>query len=151
MIMRRTIKLLVGMLVLATGVLVAAPAAQAADPIYSYKNQASVGCLLDSNVRGLTTDSACFTWFDDYRWVVHQWADGTVRLQNVGTGRCIRDNNWGFVVSAACDSSTNESWWVVYWADGTRRFQNQATGLCLNEYLNLSQCNASTSQSWYRL
>src|SRR5262245_54336190 len=36
MVMRRTIKLLVVMLVLATGVLVAAPAAQAADPIYSY-------------------------------------------------------------------------------------------------------------------
>lgn len=149
--MRRTTKLLIGMLVLAAGVLVAAPAAQAADPIYSYKNQASGGCLLDSNVRGLTTDNACYTWYDDYRWAVHQWADGTVRLGNVGTGRCISDRNWGFAVSDACNSSENQSWWVVYWADGTRRFQNQATRLCLDRYTNLSQCDASTSQSWYRL
>ncbi len=150
--MRRTIGLLLGMVVLAAGVLVAAPAAQAADSVYVYRNQGTGQCLLDSNIRGLVADT-CYG-SDDQRWVVHPWGDGTVRLGNVGTGRCINDSfSIGSISSEACNSSENQSWWVVYWADKTRRFQNQATGHCLDQTLDGGlrtwECNSGKNQSWY--
>ena len=144
-------RFLLVMLVLTTGVLVAAPGAQAADPIRIYQNQATGDCLFDTNVRGLGAD-VCY-WTDDTRWVVHLWPDNTVRLGNVETGRCISDE-WGIgLTSAGCNDSENQSWWVTYWGDDTRRFQNQLTGHCLDytrdNGLRTWECNSGENQSWY--
>lgn len=149
--MRRTIRLLLGMLVLAAGMLVAVPAAQATDNIYFYKNQGTDQCLYDTNVRGLGADTCTPT--DDKRWVVHLWGDGTVRLGNVETGRCINDSFGIGLTSEVCNSSENQSWWVVYWPDTTRRFQNQATNHCLDYTFDKGlvtwECNDGRNQSWY--
>lgn len=147
--MRRSISMLLGIVTVAAAVLIAAPAAQAADPIWSYSNQGTGKCI-DDTPAGFRTYNCNGT--NAQRWIVHTWNDGTVRLQNVNTGRCMDDS--ATFRTLPCNSSTNQSWWVVYWNDGTRRFQNQATGSCIEDSilgLRTPNCDTSVWQSWYRL
>ncbi|GIH10007.1 hypothetical protein Rhe02_80740 [Rhizocola hellebori] len=150
--MTRTFRALLAMLAVAVAaaVFVEAPAAQAADPIWSYSNQGTGKCI-DDTPAGFRTYNCNGT--NAQKWIVHSWNDGTVRFQNVNTGRCIYDGNQGFR-TLTCNSSTNQSWWVVYWADNTRRFQNQATGYCMEDSilgLRTVNCDSSQWESWYRL
>ncbi|MDQ0994532.1 hypothetical protein [Streptomyces sp. V3I7] len=86
-------------------------------------------------------------------WNVRVWNDGTRRLQNVYTLKCLYGYSDTVWLTDTCDSSTNESWWVKRWADGTIRFQNQATGLCMKgtaDYgVDMATCDSSMEQSWY--
>lgn len=148
--MRRVLVALAGLTVILAGLLVHPQAAGAADPVWSYRNQATNRCMDDTNEGGFRTWPCNGT--NPQRWTVHTWNDGTVRFQNNATGRCIYDSNTGFR-TMPCDSSTNQSWWVKYWNDGTRRFQNQQTGRCIrdgNDGFFTWTCDASTNQSWFR-
>jgi hypothetical protein len=125
------------------------PSAHAADPIYTYKNQATARCIDD-------TDQGFRTWTcngtNPQRWWVKDWGDGTFRFQNVNTGRCIDDSDQGFR-TWTCNAGQNQSWYVTYWGDGTRRFQNQATGRCMDDSGNgfrTWSCNTGQNQSWFR-
>jgi hypothetical protein len=154
--MRRTIGLLFGILTVAAGLLVAPSAAQAGagDPIYIYKNQGTSRCI-DDTFNGGLREYAC-NYTDPQRWRVHQWADGTVRLQDVYTNHCLDDTVDSGFRTWDCNSGENQSWWVVFWGDDTRRFQNQATGRCIEDTYSYglrttSNCDDSVWQSWYRL
>lgn len=81
------------------------------------------------------------------------WNDGTRRLRNVNTLKCLYASDQYVWLTDTCDSRTNESWWVKRWNDGTIRFQNQATGLCMRgtpDYgVDMAPCDSSQAQSWY--
>jgi hypothetical protein len=149
--MRRTIRVLLGTLTTAAAVLLAAPAAHAADPVWSYSNQGS-GLCIDDTSAGFRLWNCNGT--NPQKWSVHTWNDGTVRFQNVNTGRCMDDSGADFH-TAPCSSSVYQSWWVKYWEDGTRRFQNQGTTMCIEGSsilgLRTPSCDSSVWESWYRL
>ena len=149
--MIRTIRVLLGALTVAAAVFVAAPAAHAADPVRHLVNQWSGNCLDD-------TPSGFRMWpcngTNAQRWIIHTWNDGTVRLQNVNTRRCIDDTNDFGLRTWDCNSGQNQSWWVKRWNDGTRRYQNQATGYCIydsNAGLRRAVCSTSAAASWWVL
>jgi hypothetical protein len=148
--MGRKFTALLGVLTVAA-VLIAAPAAHAADPIVSYSNQGTGKCI-DDTPAGFRTWTCNGT--NAQRWIVHTWADNTVRFQNVNTGRCMEDTPSVFRTSP-CNSSEAQSWWVTYWNDGTRRFMNQATGACIEDSwllgLRTPNCDSSVWESWYRI
>lgn len=146
--MTRTIRLL-AMLIVAMGVLVAAPAANATGT-WSLSNQWSGNCLDD-------TSSGFRMWecntTNPQKWIQLDWGDGTVRFQNVNTGRCIDDTNDFGLRTWGCNDGQNQSWWVKLWNDGTRRYQNQGTGLCLYDStsgISRAVCSSSQAASWYR-
>lgn len=116
-----------------------------------YGNMATGGCLDDSfayGFRGFGCNSGDFQ-----SWTVRVWQeDGTRRLRNVSTGRCI----YGGVGAGSrpdtrsCDSSQQQSWWVYKRGDQVS-FENQATGLCLDdsEYgLRMLACSHNRNQTW---
>jgi hypothetical protein len=147
--MTRTMRALLGMLTVAAVVLVAAPAADAADPVRSFQNQWSGKCLDD-------TPAGFRMWpcngTNAQHWIMHYWNDGTVRLQNVNTLRCIDDTYDFGLRTWGCNSGQNQSWWVTLWNDGTRRYQNQATGYCISDStagLRHVVCSTSSAQSWW--
>jgi Ricin-type beta-trefoil lectin domain-like len=128
-----------------------ASAAAAVDPVWGYRNQATKRCLDDTPEGGFRI-YAC-NGSNPQKWRVHTWRDGTVRFQNLRTGKCMDDSNLGFR-TFACNSTKFQSWYVKYWNDGTRRFQNQATKQCIDDSqdfaLRTFSCNTTKWQSWYR-
>ncbi|GIF62836.1 hypothetical protein Ais01nite_08710 [Asanoa ishikariensis] len=149
--MRRTISTLIALLTVAAGLLVAAPAANAADPIYGYRNQGTNKCLDDTSA-GFRTYSCNGT--NPQRWRVTDLGGDNVRLQNVNTGRCMDDSNVQGLRTVDCNAGSYQKWHVVYWADNTRRFQNLATGACLEDSilgLRTPDCDSSTWESWFRV
>ena len=54
-----------------------------------------------------------------------KWNDGTVRLKNVDTGKCISDSG-GSLGMASCTTSEAQSFYVKHWNDGTMRFKNES-------------------------
>lgn len=147
--MTRTIRVLIAMLTVAAGVLIAAPAAHAAGT-WSLSNQWSGNCL-DDTPNGFRMWQCNAT--NPQKWIQLDWGDGTVRFQNVNTGRCI-DHTYDFGLRTwGCNDGQNQSWWVKLWNDGTRRYQNQGTGLCLYDStagMRMAVCSSSEAASWYR-
>jgi hypothetical protein len=150
--MRRTISLLIGLLTVAAAVLVAAPAANAADPIYGYRNQGTGKCLDDTSAGFRVWDC---NGTNPQRWRVTDLGGDNVRMQNVNTGRCIDHANVQGLRTVDCNGGNYQKWHVLYWGDGTRRFQNVATGYCIenSSFLGLRtpNCDSSTWQSWFRV
>jgi Ricin-type beta-trefoil lectin domain-like len=150
--MTRTIRVLLAMLIMATGMLVAAPAAHATSTSgpWSLSNQWSGKCLDDTS-NGFRMWACNGT--NPQKWIQLNWNDGTVRFQNVNTGRCI-DHTYDFGLRTwGCNSGQNQSWWVRLWNDGTRTYQNQGTGLCLYDStagLRMATCSDVEAASWYR-
>ncbi|MEU9190790.1 RICIN domain-containing protein [Streptomyces sp. NPDC048484] len=147
-------------LALATGIgastATAAPGASAAaDPINTFQNRATNECLDDSFGSGLRTHSC--NYGPAQQWYVHAWGDGTRRLQNVATGRCLSYVGAGvsFAVGPqTCNDSQEQSWYVDRYGDGLA-FRNQALtkDFCLDdsfEYgLRAVGCNALGWQKWF--
>lgn len=104
--MKRAVGLIIGILTVLAGTLFTGTAAQAADPIYTYRNQATGRCIDDTS-NGFRTWTCNGT--NPQRWIVHQWGNGTYRFQNVHTGRCIDDSSAGFR-TWSCNSGQNQSW-----------------------------------------
>ena len=151
--MIRTKRVLLAVVVVAAGVLFAAPAAYAVstEGPYSLENQGTVTCLDD-------TSSGFRMWpcndSNPQEFIQLDWDDGTVRFQNVNTGRCIDDTNDFGLRTWGCNDGQNQSWWVIWWNDGTRSFQNQGTGLCLcngdtGGHPRMATCSDSVAGSWY--
>jgi hypothetical protein len=129
--------------------LLALPTAAHADTAMTFRNQMTGEYLsIDPSFTDYASTYPILygTWTG---WSVHLWNDGTRRLQNQATGRCL--SNTGYL--APCDDSQSQSWWFKYWGDGTVRLQNQATGWCLSspgpDQLSAGPCDTSMQQSWY--
>jgi hypothetical protein len=137
-------------------VLAGAQPAQASDPVETFKNLSSGYCLTGQS--NWYPDADICTTTLHQRWLVHHWADGTVRLQDDYSGSCIDQTATGGTTyndgleMVACDSSQRQSWYVKHYTDGSLRFQNQATRTCLtwsDTYgVVMRACNDTTSQRW---
>jgi hypothetical protein len=124
--------------------------APAADPIQTFQNQNTGRCIDDTDSGGFRTFSCNGT--RPQQWRVHVFLDGTRRLQNVNTGRCMFDSNGGFFTTS-CDASTNESWFIDHPASGQIAFRNQQTGRCIDDTdqggFRTFSCNSTRPQQWH--
>jgi hypothetical protein len=152
--MKRTFRVLLAVLTVATGLLIAAPAAHAAYTVGTtyLTGQGSDACLDDSSAYGFRM------WYCNYgdaqRWIEWAWDDGTVRFQNVGTGRCLDDTDDFGLRTWDCNNGMNQSWWPRVWDDGTHRYKNQATSLCIGHGETAGNvrrlvCDSSVAESWW--
>ncbi|MEU0949842.1 RICIN domain-containing protein [Streptomyces canus] len=108
-----------------------ASAAPQADPIQTFRNKASGNCLDHNNIDGVR-QYPCNSG-DWQKWRVHRFNDGTRRLQNVATGKCLTYNGLGgwYLDAFDCGTSQEESWFVLQQSGGGIAFQNQSRGSCL--------------------
>jgi Ricin-type beta-trefoil lectin domain len=122
----------------------------AADPIETFQNQNTGRCIDDTDNGGFRTFACNGT--RPQQWRVHVFNDGTRRLQNVNTGRCMFDSNGGFR-TVTCDTSTNVSWFIDHPATGQIAFRNQNTGRCIDDTDNggfrTFSCNGTRPQQWH--
>lgn len=115
----------------------------------TYKNERNGKCL---DGLGFLSTYKC-DGSSEQKWKVTRWNDGTVRLKNSDTGKCISDSG-GTLGMASCTSSKWQSFFVTHWNDGTIRFKNQGSGQCINAATSTikvgsTTCNSSENQSWY--
>ncbi|WP_028661514.1 RICIN domain-containing protein [Saccharomonospora saliphila] len=73
-----------------------------------YQNVVTHRCLDDSDY-GLRVIACNGTVWQT--WDPHEWGDGTWRLQNRATGRCLSTDHYGTVVARGCTTSEWQSWY----------------------------------------
>jgi hypothetical protein len=114
-----------------------------------FKNQDTGLWLDDSFDFGLRTYQ--YNGSNFQKWQITDWADQTHEMRSVSTGRCIDDSVEYGLRAFDCNKSKYQSWYWHNWPDGTTEFKNQATGRCMDNYfaLRATQCDTSTSQSWW--
>jgi len=140
-ILNRMLRLLaVTVLVAGSATLVVAGPASAADAIQTFRNRNSGMCLDDSvdfSVRQFTCNNTEYQ-----RWTVHVYGDGTRRLANRATGRCLgaqRSGSGVSLVSGGCEATPAKSWIVERLSNGVR-FITESTG---------SHCLSDTGGNYY--
>ncbi|MFJ5076529.1 protein kinase [Streptomyces sp. NPDC088553] len=105
---------------------------------YSLENASTGNCLAEYNAGfgDLVTSAACGStgsggstyWFS---WTYSPGADGTFRLKNQHSGRCLQPAGNTAVTTAACTGSSAQSWKVVSSTSAGRMFRNASDGRCL--------------------
>jgi hypothetical protein len=129
-----------------------ASASSQADPVQTFRNLATGGCLDHNNIDGVRAYPCNGgAW---QQWSVHVWGDSTRQLRNVATGKCLDYSELGgdTIVGSPCNTSTSESWYVLYQGVGGIAFKNQFSGRCLSAnsgYMHLSSCDPNDrAESW---
>ncbi|NKQ28219.1 RICIN domain-containing protein [Streptomyces galbus] len=130
-----------------------ASAAPQADAIQTFRNKWTGNCL-DHNNRDGVRQYPCNSG-NYQKWQVHVFGDGTRRLQNVATGKCLTYNQLGgaLVDVTTCGTSQEESWYVLQQSGGGIAFQNQYKHDCLHAAggysVGLNSCYPTDlSQTW---
>ncbi|MFE6713099.1 protein kinase [Streptomyces sp. NPDC057695] len=105
---------------------------------YSLENGSTGNCLAEYNAGfgDLVTSAACGStgsggstyWFS---WTYSPGADGSFRLKNRHSGRCLQPAGNTAVTTAACNGSSAQSWKVVSSTSAGRMFKNASDGRCL--------------------
>ncbi|MBP2583969.1 serine/threonine protein kinase [Streptomyces sp. PvR006] len=105
---------------------------------YSLENGSTGNCLAEYNAGfgDLVTSAACGStgsggstyWFS---WTFSPGDDGTFRLKNRHSGRCLQPAGNTTVTTAACTGSSAQSWKVVSSTSAGRMFRNASDGRCL--------------------
>ncbi|MFE6850497.1 RICIN domain-containing protein, partial [Streptomyces sp. NPDC057674] len=105
---------------------------------YSLENGSTGNCLAEYNAGfgDLVTSATCGSagsggstyWFS---WTFSPGDDGTFRLKNRHSGRCLQPAGNTTVTTAACNGSSAQSWKVVSSTSAGRMFRNASDGRCL--------------------
>ncbi|MEU1503202.1 RICIN domain-containing protein [Streptomyces sp. NPDC005732] len=130
-----------------------ASASPQADPVQTFYNPTTNGCLDYNRVDGVRSYPCNGgAW---QQWRVHVWADNTRQLQNVATGHCLTYNPLGgdtVDAVSVCDASRTQSWYIQYPRIGGIAFQNQAQGTCVSARsgVYLTGCDTNDpAQNWF--
>ncbi|MFI1654057.1 protein kinase [Streptomyces sp. NPDC020472] len=125
---------------------------------YSLENATTGNCLAEYNAGfgDLVTTATCGSqgngtatyWFS---WTYSAGADGTFRLANRHSGRCLQPSGNMTVTTAACNSSSLQAWKVVSSSSSGRALKNVSAGLCLSAgsfSATVYACGSDSSQLW---
>ncbi|MFI1715334.1 protein kinase [Streptomyces litmocidini] len=125
---------------------------------YSLENATSGNCLAEYNAGfgDLVTTTTCGSqgngtstyWFS---WTYSAGANGTFRLANRHSGRCLQPSGNMTVTTAACNSSSLQAWKVVSSSSSGRALKNVSSGLCLTAgsfSATVYACGSDASQRW---
>ncbi|GAA2241719.1 hypothetical protein GCM10010145_04730 [Streptomyces ruber] len=108
-------------------------------------------CLDDSLDFGLRTYSC--NGMSYQRWTVDTYADGTARLRNHATGRCV-DLADGGPRAAQCVTGAggrSQRWRLTTWNDASTEVRHQQEGVCLEESAagpRTRSCDRGSGQRW---
>ncbi|WP_329281722.1 serine/threonine-protein kinase [Streptomyces sp. NBC_00691] len=126
---------------------------------YSLENATTGNCLAEYNAGfgDLVTSAACGStgnggstyWFS---WTYSPGADGTFRLKNRHSGRCLQPAGNTTVTTAACTGSSAQSWKVVSSTSAGRMFRNASDGRCLTagSFAMTYTCGSGQSEQVWR-
>ncbi|WP_225803279.1 serine/threonine-protein kinase [Streptomyces sp. NK15101] len=125
---------------------------------YSLENATTGNCLAEYNAGfgDLVTTTTCGSqgngtaayWFS---WSYSAGANGTFRLVNRHSGRCLQPAGNTAVTTAACNGSSLQAWKVVSSSSSGRALKNMSDGMCLTAgsfSATTYACGSGTSQLW---
>ncbi|GGU92891.1 hypothetical protein GCM10010275_32650 [Streptomyces litmocidini] len=125
---------------------------------YSLENATTGNCLAEYNAgfAELVTTTTCGSqgngtspyWFS---WSYSAGANGTFRLANRHSGRCLQPSSNMTVTTATCNSSSLQAWKVVSSSSSGRALKNVSSGLCLTAgsfSATVYACGSDSSQFW---
>ncbi|MFF8382455.1 helix-turn-helix domain-containing protein [Streptomyces kanasensis] len=102
---------------------------------------------LDERLRTYKCNGMSYQW-----WTVHTLADGSRRLRNHATGRCLDDGAAGLrAVRCAGGRTGPQTWSVTTWSDDSAEVRSRVTGKCLDDSgtgLRTLPCDRTDRQKW---
>jgi hypothetical protein len=102
---------------------------------------------LDERLRTYKCNGMSYQW-----WTVHTLADGSRRLRNHATGRCLDDGAAGLrAVRCGAGDSGPQTWSVTTWTDESTEVRSRVTGACLDDSgagLRTLPCDRTDRQKW---
>ncbi|MGW0583908.1 RICIN domain-containing protein, partial [Streptomyces sp. NPDC002920] len=119
------------------------------DRVRIFVSRATGACLDDSLDFGLRS-YAC-NGMSYQRWTEHPFPDGTRRLRNHATGRCLHGDGAG-LRTRSCSTSTAQKWLLTAWYDESVEVRSKAAGSCLDDDtsagLRFLPCDRTKRQKW---
>ncbi|MFE2010958.1 protein kinase [Streptomyces sp. NPDC059491] len=124
---------------------------------YSLENANTGDCLAEYNAGfgdivttaecGAPGNSGATYW---YSWTYSPGANGTFRLVNRHSGRCLQPAGNTAVTTAACNGASLQSWKVVSSSSSGRSFRNMSDGRCLTSgsFAMTYTCGSGAGQLW---
>lgn len=102
---------------------------------------------LDERLRTHKCNGMSYQW-----WTAHPLADGSHRLSNHATGRCLEDTAAG-LRAARCgpDGARAQAWALTVWGDESVEVRSRTTGECLDDSgagLRTLRCDRTDRQKW---
>ncbi|WP_309049502.1 protein kinase [Streptomyces sp.] len=123
---------------------------------YSLESGTSGDCLAeyDAGFSHLVTTVACGSRGTNatyrFAWTYRPASDGSFRLVNATTGRCLQPAGNTSVTTSACNGSAVQSWKVLSSSSVGRTLRNASDGNCLTggSFAMTYPCGAGGSQLW---
>ncbi|MFH9722966.1 protein kinase [Streptomyces sp. NPDC017254] len=124
---------------------------------YSLENGSSGNCLAEYNAGfgDIVTSAECGSKGNGnttyaYAWTYSNNANGTFRLINKRSGRCLQPGGNTAVTTAACNGASLQSWKVVESSSSGRAYKNMSDGRCLTagSFAMTYTCGSGASQLW---
>ncbi|MER5964410.1 protein kinase [Streptomyces sp. NPDC002057] len=123
---------------------------------YSLENGSTGNCMaeFDGGFGPLVTSAACGSQGNGtywYAWTYSPGANGTFRLINRTSGRCLQPGGNMSVTVVACNGSSPQSWKVLSSTSAGRTIKNMSDGKCLSagSFVTTYTCGgAESSQVW---
>ncbi|GGQ07782.1 helix-turn-helix domain-containing protein [Streptomyces roseolilacinus] len=102
---------------------------------------------LDERLRTYKCNGMSYQW-----WTAHALTDGSHRLANHATGRCLEDTAAGpRAVRCGPDGARAREWVLTVWGDESVEVRSRATGKCLDDSgtgLRTLPCDRTDRQKW---
>ncbi|MER5204965.1 protein kinase [Streptomyces sp. NPDC002825] len=133
------------------------PTTSAPSGTYSLENANTGNCLAEYNAGfgDLVTAAECGSQGSNgttywYSWTYASGANGTFRLINKKSGRCLQPAGNTTVTTAACNGASLQYWKVVSSSSSGRTFKNMSDGQCLTagSFATDYACGSGTNQLW---
>jgi hypothetical protein len=134
----RRLALLAAAVVLGSAVTVAVAApAQAADPFYQLRSQATGRCVTNQYLGWsgwrVIADWCGIDW-NSRSWQVHHWRDDTYELRSANDGRCLDYSQAYGLRTFTCLANTYQSWYFEGYFPAAATLRNQQyPNLCLDD------------------
>jgi hypothetical protein len=134
-VIRKILRLLATATLLTGALVIVNPAPASAAPPQTFCNRASNFCMDDSDDYGIRTFPR--NGLNYQQWDVYVYGDGTRRIRNINTQRCLGANGGtsgpgSLALYEPCTANTSQSWNIERLSNGIR-FVNERFGSCIED------------------